>query len=37
MILTRGPGKMFKTGLDRNETVEGWLQAWFDEQTGLTA
>ena len=37
VILTRGPGKMFKTGLYRNETVEGWLQAWFDEQTGLTA
>lgn len=32
VILTRGPGKMFKTGLDRNETVAGWLQAWLDEQ-----
>ncbi len=32
VILTRGPGKMFKTGLERNETVAAWLQDWFDEQ-----
>jgi 3-dehydroquinate synthase len=32
VILTRGPGKMFKTGLEQNETVAAWLQAWFDEQ-----
>lgn len=32
VILTRGPGKMFKTGLERNETVAAWLQAWFDER-----
>ena len=36
VILTRGPGKMFKTGLDRNETVAGWLQAWFDDQSALS-
>lgn len=34
VILTRGPGKMFKTGLERSDTVAGWLQAWFDEQAG---
>lgn len=32
VILTRGPGKMFKTGLERSDTVGGWLQTWFDEQ-----
>ncbi len=32
VILTRGPGHMFKTGLERNETVAGWLQTWFEEQ-----
>ena len=33
VILTRGTGKMFKTGLERNETVAAWLQDWFDEQS----
>ena len=32
VILTRGPGKMFITNLERNETVKAWLQAWFDQQ-----
>lgn len=31
VILTRGPGHMFKTGLERNETVAAWLQDWFDD------
>lgn len=31
VILTRGPGDMFKTGLERNETVAAWLQDWFDD------
>lgn len=30
VILTKGVGNMFKTGLVINEEVTGWLQEWFE-------
>ena len=33
VILTRGPGQMFKTQLVLDEAVSGWLQAWFQAQS----
>lgn len=33
VILTRGPGQMFKAPLVLDDTVSGWLQLWFQAQS----